>query len=104
MANKDYRVIMRVEIERYVEAEDKHDALEKVDTDDMMHELKRYKVDTEYIVEEMFTDDHIETIELNGKQREVVKEALERHFYNLREDQDEEGLKALMEIGKQLRF
>jgi hypothetical protein len=46
-----YRVIMRVDIERIVEAESEKEALEKVDNDDMMHELKHYRVDEEWIVE-----------------------------------------------------
>lgn len=48
-----FRVVMRVDIERYVEADNEEEALEKVDTDDMMHELKRYRVDEEYLVEEL---------------------------------------------------
>lgn len=42
---------MRVDIERYVEADSEGDALNKVDSEDMMHELKHYGVDEEFIVE-----------------------------------------------------
>lgn len=94
---------MRVDIERYVTAKDKDEALEKVDTDDMMHELKRYGVDETYHVYEAFTDDYVEEIELNQTQKKLIKEALERHFYTLREEQDAEGLKTLIEVGKLLR-
>jgi hypothetical protein len=45
---------MRVDIERYVEANSEKEALEKVDTNDMMHELKHYGVDEEFIVEKDF--------------------------------------------------
>lgn len=51
-----YRVIMRVDIERYVEADSKEEALEKVDTSDMMYELKYYGVDEEYIVEKAWDE------------------------------------------------
>lgn len=48
-----YKVIMRVEIERVIEADSDEEALNNVDTNDMMHELKHYDVDEEYIVEKM---------------------------------------------------
>jgi hypothetical protein len=51
--SKYFKVIMRVDIERYVEAESKEEALDKVDSGDMMHELKHYGVDEEWIVEEL---------------------------------------------------
>lgn len=49
-----YKIIMRVEIERIVEADSVDEALEKVDSNDMMHELKHYNVDKEWIVEKAF--------------------------------------------------
>ena len=52
---KSYKVIMRVEIERCVDAESEEEAIDKVDTDDMMHELKNYGVDTEFVAEELKT-------------------------------------------------
>lgn len=48
-----FKVIMRVDIERVVEADNEEQALNKADTDDMMHELKHYGVDEEYIVEKL---------------------------------------------------
>lgn len=48
-----YRVTMRVDIERIIEADSEEDALEKTDTGDMMYELKYYGVDEEYIVKKM---------------------------------------------------
>lgn len=51
-----FRVIMRVDIERIVEAESEDDALEKVDYGDMMHELKNYGVDEEYFAEKFFDE------------------------------------------------
>lgn len=49
-----YRVIMRVDIERIVEADSEEEALYKADTDDMMYELKYYGVDEEFIVEKVW--------------------------------------------------
>jgi hypothetical protein len=51
-----YRVIMRVDIERIVEATSEKDALEKVDSTDMMFELKHYGVDEEFIVEKAWEE------------------------------------------------
>ena len=51
-----YKVIMRVDIERYIEASCEEEALEKTDTEDMMHELKYYRVDEEYIVEKAWDE------------------------------------------------
>jgi hypothetical protein len=51
-----YRVIMRVDIERIVEAKTEEEALEKADTDDMMFELKYYGVDEEFIVEKAWEE------------------------------------------------
>lgn len=49
---KTYRVTMKVEIVRYVEANSEEEALDLVDKGDMMHELKHYGVDEEYEVGE----------------------------------------------------
>lgn len=49
-----FTVTMRVDIERTVEAENKEHAMELVDKGDMMHELKHYGVDEEFIVGEAF--------------------------------------------------
>ncbi|HGH7183471.1 hypothetical protein [Bacillus cereus] len=48
-----YKVTMRVDITRVVEAESETGALENVDSADMMHELKHYGVDEEYFAERM---------------------------------------------------
>lgn len=47
---------MRVEIERIVKADSEEEALDKVDNDDMMHELKHYSVDEEYHAEKLDWD------------------------------------------------
>jgi hypothetical protein len=44
---------MRVDIERIVEANSEDEALEIADAEDMMHELKHYGVDEEFIVEKV---------------------------------------------------
>jgi len=48
-----YEVTMRVDITRLVEADSEDDALNKVDDNDMMHELKNYGVDEEYFAEKV---------------------------------------------------
>lgn len=48
-----YKVTMRVDITRVVEAESETEALENVDSADMMYELKYYGVDEEYFAERM---------------------------------------------------
>lgn len=48
-----YKVTMRVDITRVVEAESEEEALEKVDSNDMMHELKHYGVDEEFFAENL---------------------------------------------------
>lgn len=49
---KQYTVTMRIEIERSVLANSEEEALNLVDKDDMMYELKNYGVDAEYFVDE----------------------------------------------------
>lgn len=48
-----FKVIMRVDIERVVEAENEEEALELADPSDMMYELKNFGVDEEFIVNEL---------------------------------------------------
>ena len=48
-----YEVIMRVEITRRVEADSPEQAEQLVDKGDMMHELMNYRVDPDYIVDEL---------------------------------------------------
>lgn len=49
---KFYDVTMRVEVTRRVLACSEGEAHEKVDTEDMIHEIKTYKVDEEIIIKE----------------------------------------------------
>lgn len=57
MAKSKYRVTMRVDIDRIVYADSEDEALEIVDEADMMYELKKFKVDTEMLVDYLGPDD-----------------------------------------------
>ena len=48
-----YRVTMRVEIDRYLDAESEEDAINKVDKQDMVYELQNYGIDEEYYAEKI---------------------------------------------------
>ncbi|MCC2252743.1 hypothetical protein JUJ52_22740 [Virgibacillus sp. AGTR] len=50
---KFYKVTMRVEVEREVLANSEAEAREKVDTSDMVYEIKKYRMAEELLIEEI---------------------------------------------------
>jgi hypothetical protein len=82
--DKLYSVKMVVEVERHVLAKSNREAREKVDTSDMKHEIKNYRLDEEIFVKEIkdYTPDEYDLIDSIGEQ--IVKNAYGR-MYTLKE-------------------
>ena len=68
--HKFYDVTMRVEVKRRVLAASKQDARDKVDTSDMVYEIKNYRLDEEIFIDEDNTSvpDEYDIIDSIGEQ------------------------------------